>query len=113
MRQAPTAADAESYLDVGDLFIRLRIEVKQISRNFTSAQDWPFRECFVSNKAAVDRAGDAVLVYVTVSQDKRYRALIKRSTRPHWYVVETVASNTGNKEQFYACPLNLVQFGPL
>jgi hypothetical protein len=112
MQFAPTAAQADDYVDAGDLIIvqRHRIEVKHLSINFTCAADWPFNEVFVSNVAAVDRANNDVLAYVSVSQDMRHIAIVERSTRSHWYVVQKPVSNTGNVERNYACPLVLVDF---
>jgi len=108
---APTAAEAQHHVDGGDLFVvrRHRIEVKHLGINFTGHADWPFREVFVSNVAAVDRATD-VLAYVSVSHDFACAVIIPHETRPHWYVVETFVKNTGNMERNYACPLELVVF---
>jgi hypothetical protein len=115
IRFAPTAAEADDYVDGGDLMIvaRFRIEVKHRSINFTGADDWPHPNVFVSNAAAVERGDNDVLYYVTVSSDCRNIAVISRKTRPHWHIVEKVASNTGNRERFYACPLDLVTFEAL
>lgn len=115
-RFAPTAADADNFVDDGDLFItnpagiRRRVEVKQISRPFSGADDWPFLEVFVSNARAVDRAGDQVAAYVTVNRDLSTIAVVTRETRPNWYLRETRAGNTGNVEKFYACPTRLAMF---
>ncbi len=108
--RAPSAEEAADYFDEGDLFVLRRMEVKGLGINFTCRADWPFREAFVSNVAAVDRAGDEVCAYISVSKDKRYCAIIPHSSRPHWYVVEKRVSNTGNIERNYACPLDHVQF---
>lgn len=113
-RFAPTAAVAEGYVDGGDLIVvtRHRIEVKHLGIEFTCRDDWPFREAFVSNVAAVERANGDVLAYVSVSRDYQHIAVIPRNTHQHWYIVETKAKNTGNIERFYACPLDHVIFGP-
>jgi hypothetical protein len=115
LRRAPTAAEHEHYIDGGDLFVmvRHRIEVKWLRVNFTGADDWPFREVFVSNVASVDRANGEVAAYVSVSRDLHHVAIVERSTKPHWYVVEKLVSNTGNLERNYACPLREVIFEPL
>lgn len=114
---APSASVAESFVDSGDILLRGgRVEVKQIRRNFTSASDWPFREYFISNEAAVNRAR-GVLAYITVSGDYAAIAVVKPAeSRKDWYVKETLASNTGNRERFVACSLRHVAFyalGPM
>lgn len=115
VRYAPTAGDAEGFVDEGDLVIVTRsiIEVKQIRHSFTGRADWPFKEALVSNKAAVDRRINSVAAYVTVGGNLSHACVIPRSTRPHWHVVEKLASNTGNVEKFYACPLDKVRFETL
>lgn len=110
---APTAADAERFVDAGDLFItvRRRVEVKHLGVNFTGAEDWPFNgEILVSNVAAVDRANGDVFAYVSVSNDLRCAAIVEGSTREFWYPVEKTAKNTGNLERYYACPISFVKF---
>jgi hypothetical protein len=112
MRISPTADQASDYLDGGDLYIieKKRVEVKHLGINFTSADDWPFREIFISNVAAVDRSFDQVSAWVSVSQDMGYIAVVKPDSREHWYISEKKASNTGNVESYYATNIKHVQF---
>lgn len=112
---APTAADADSFVDGGDLFIveKKRVEVKRIGKSFASAADWPFREVFVSNKAAVERSADQVSAWITVSADLAAVAIVPSSSRPHWFIREALAKNTGNREAFYCCPIDRVEFRAL
>jgi len=110
MRKAPTAADADGFLDDGDIFamkdegpVRL-LQVKRIGKSFSSRLDWPFGEVFVSSKAAVDRLAH-VDSYLTLSHDMIGLVIVESKTRDKWYLVDRRASNTGNVETFYACPL--------
>jgi hypothetical protein len=115
LKFAPTANDAIHYVDSGDLFIvkpRERYDVKHLSRTFSSGQDFPFPDAFVANVPAVDRADDVAL-YVSISNDLKCAALIPPITKPEWRIKETRASNTGNVERFYACPLRYVTFEAL
>jgi hypothetical protein len=117
LKFAPDASQHELFVDEGDLYVwvgdkRLRFEIKHLGVNFTGAGDWPFREAFVSNVAAVDRATD-VHFYVSVSNDMRHAAIISRKTRDSWYTTTALAQNTGNAESFYACPMGLVVFEQL
>ena len=112
---APDASQHELFVDEGDLYVwvsgkRLRFEIKHLGVNFTGADDWPFKEAFVSNVAAVDRAGADVQFYVSVSNDMRFAAIISGRTRDRWYTTTALARNTGNDEQYYACPIELVIF---
>ncbi len=114
---SPTTTAAPNFFDDGDLFSidpktgdRRRIEVKHRSTIFTGAADWPFKDVFVSSVKSVERALGGVAAYVTVSHDLRAIAVITHETSSAWYIVEEVASNTNNKERYYACPLGLVRF---
>jgi hypothetical protein len=110
IRRAPSAKVADEYLDIGDILMICRVEVKQISRPFTCRSDWPFREYLISNKASVDRAWPNVIAYVTANPSLSHLAIVASHTRRHWYVTEKRASNTGNVESFYACKLDHVKF---
>lgn len=112
---APTAAQAEEYLDDGDLLLLFekRIEVKHRTFDFSSADDYPYPSVFISNVAAVDRARGQVSAYINVSRDLRCAAIIKYETAEHWFVNKSRASNTGNVEFQYACPLSFVHFEAL
>jgi hypothetical protein len=113
--EAPTAAEHDAYADNGDLFAwkksgkRLRLEVKTLGITFSSVDDWPYREVFVSNVAAVDRASD-VYAWVSVSHDLAFAAIVKATTWETWYKTTCRVSNTGNDETNYAAPLEEVRF---
>lgn len=112
---APTAADAVKHIDDGDLFVirREAVEVKHLGVSFTSREDWPFREVFVANRASVERKEGRVMAYVSLNKEMTHAAVIKATTRKHWYLTAVRASNTGNEEQFFACPLEYVWFTAL
>jgi hypothetical protein len=120
LQYAPTAADHELFADDGDLFViyrrpenpevRQRLDVKHLRVNFTSAEDFPFPELFISNVASVDRANGSTVAYFIVSNDCEYAAIVPRTTRDKWYVTEKVARNTGNVERNYTCALGVPTF---
>lgn len=112
IRFAPTAEQADAYLDGGDIYVvrRSRVEVKHLGVNFTCAADWPFGEVFVSNKASVDRGIHEIQAWVSVSKDMRFGAIVTPDTREHWYLKNVTAKNTGNVEVYYVCPLEYVAF---
>jgi hypothetical protein len=104
MQIAPTASQADNYLDSGDIYIieRKRCEVKHLGVNFTCANDWPFREIFISNVSAVDRSLEQVSAWISVSKDMKYAAIIKPDSKDRWHISKKKASNTGNVESYYA-----------
>ena len=112
LRYAPTAGEAESYVDEGDIVVieRKIIQVKGISRSFSGRESWPFREYLISNKAAVDRMPPNVAAFITVSADQACAAIVDIASRPHWYLTQKLCGNTGNVEDFYASSLDHVSF---
>jgi len=108
--------DPKYFFDGGDLFVtkegepRKRVEVKGLSTKFTSAEDWPHKDPFVSNKNAVDRADGDVSAYICLSSTKNHIMIIPYSTREHWYVVKRTPKTTRKEEDFYCCPLQHVTF---
>jgi hypothetical protein len=111
IKVAATAGEAEHFLDDGDLIVRRRYEVKhRPDIDFTSALDWPHTDMIVSRVGVVDRAGDDVAAYVIVNASMTYCAIIPYRTKPWWRKGNILASNTGNVEDNYFCPLNQVIF---
>ena len=112
LRFAPTAADADHFIDAGDIIVveRRRVEVKHLGVTFSDAATWPFKEAFVSNKSAVDRSIHEVAAWISVSADFKAAAIVPAGSRRHWYLKDVRASNTSNVEQFYVCPLEHVEF---
>jgi hypothetical protein len=113
---APTREQWKEYADQGDLVIQHRIEVKQISRAFTSAADWPFgRKFIVCARHSFDRAKPKPYAYIIVSADGLYYASVSVSTAERWYVETRADVRYGEdyKQEFYLCPLELVKWGRL
>jgi hypothetical protein len=116
-RYAPTAKQAPEYSDSGDLFAIdedeqavFRCEVKGLSCSFTSDDDWPFREVFVSSATSVERHGTSVDFYVSVNAQLTHCAIISQDTRAFWYPTQNFNHVTGNLEDYIACPTHLVRF---
>jgi hypothetical protein len=118
IRYAPFEDDPMEYVDEGDLFIerngiQSRIDVKHSGVQFTDRASWPIKYngiMLVSNKAAVDRANGKSLAYIIVNPPMTHMAIIWQKTREHWVEKEFFASNTQKKENFYACPIEHVDF---
>ena len=99
--------------DDGDLFVlnpRKRIEVKHLKAQFSSPDDWPFSEVFVSRREIVDRIWEQVEAWISVSADLRYAAIISPDTRIRWYHIRKFNSEVGREQDYTACPTNLVNF---
>ena len=109
--RAPTHADWVDYADNGDLNISLRVEVKALTADFTSAEDWPFRGKFiVCAKHAFDRAVPKPYGYIYLNKAKTNMAMVMCQTSKKWYVEKRTDKRTNIEQEFYLCPLDEVYF---
>jgi len=110
IRYAPSMNQIAEYQDDGDIMAVTpsggiyRIEAKGMRFNFSGLENWPHKNCIVSNKAAVDRANPLPKAYFIVSKDLEYAAIIDRTTKPTWRPKELPTNNTNKIETFYLCP---------
>ena len=105
-------ADRMKHVDGGDLFISMRIEVKTLSINFTSKEDWKFGSKFiVCAKHSFDNSNPKPYGYIIQSADLKSIAVVNASTFKHWYVEQRKDSRYEDYTQdFYLCPIDLVKF---
>lgn len=105
-------SDWKDGADNGDLYIQQRIEVKQLSVQFTSQADWPFRDKFiVCAKHAFDRATPKPYAYVILSKDGNYAATVKTSSSARWRVEKRTDSRyEGVAQDLYFADLADVSF---
>lgn len=112
---APTRDEWETHADSGDLHVAVRVEVKQLSRDFTSRQDWPFGEKFiVCGRRAHDRAKPKPYGYVILNRAGTHAAFVLSATASTWRVESRTDSRYDNvTQEFYLAPLSAVRFSPL
>lgn len=106
----------EDFVDDGDIFIskdggpERRIEVKNTRHTFTGADDYPYQDVIIANKAAIDRIGDNLSAFIIIGSDLENVIIISEATRPHWHIKSITPRNTGNIEHFYACGKDRLKF---
>lgn len=113
--RAKTHGDWKSHADSGDLFISQRVEVKQLSVNFTSADDWPFgRKFIVCAKHAFDRATPKPYSFIILSASGEYAAVVFATDSRDWTVETRTDRRYENvSQQFYLSPMDKVRFFPM
>jgi len=97
------------------LFVHQRVEVKQLSANFTGAKDWPFGCKFiVCAKHAFDRARPKPYALVILSASGEHAAVVFASDARSW-TVETRCDRRYESvtQEFYFSPMELVRFFPM
>lgn len=122
---APKHTDAQEYSDSGDLYVLppeskvwQRIEVKQISTPFTSADDWPYPPDWgfmVCSQHSFDKAVREMKMphtYMILNPEAtRIGVIDVDSTQEHWFVRKNVKdSKTGLPQDFYFIPTTKVRF---
>lgn len=109
--------DRLNHQDQGDLYVKFqkeeRVEVKGLSTQFTSKNDWRFKdEAIVCAKHAFDHAEPKPFFYVLLSADKIHAMFIRSDTKEHWEVKEFNDKRYESmRQRFYVCPIQYIKFG--
>ena len=107
--------DRMDFVDSGDLYINQRVEVKSLSAEFTSKDDWPFgKELIVCAKHSYDNAIPKPYMYVLLSKDKTHAIFIMGRDHGKWTVKKYKDKRYENMEQeFYISSVEDVVFSKL
>jgi hypothetical protein len=110
MTKADKHEDWKDHKDNGDLFIRQRIEVKNVSVDFTCAADWKYKDQFiVCAKHSWDKAHPKPYAYMIVNKSKSHMAIVYGKTKKYWDInYRTDSRYTGVNQEFYFCPIDKV-----
>jgi hypothetical protein len=110
--KAEKHSDWKKHADNGDLFINQRVEVKQLSVEFSNMQNWPFGGDFiVCARHAFDRATPKPFVFVILSASMKNAAVVFGADYEKWDVKTRKDSRYENVvQEFYFSPVNLVRF---
>ncbi len=103
----PDEAERMKYMDEGDLLVTMPVQVKERSIQFSSAEDYPFQTIFIDETYKIKKD---TFMYVIVSSDHLYAALIDRSTRKHWVTESIFDSKQDRQCDNAACPTELASF---
>ena len=107
---APSVGERYSYTDGGDLEIAMRVEVKQLSAEFTCRSDFPFPEILVCNRGSWDAAVPKPYAFYYLSKDGSSAALIEGSDSKDWWLVERQQKGHPYPSEFYAAKLEQASF---
>lgn len=112
---AITRDEWKEHTDNGDLHVYMRVEVKQLSCEFTSRKDWPYGKNFiVCARDSYDRAKPKPFAYLILNRSGTHAAFVLSSSFSTWKVEPRKDSRYHNVEQdFYLAPLESVSFSPL
>lgn len=107
--------DRMDFVDSGDLYINQRVEVKSLSAEFTSKDNWPFgKELIVCAKHSYDNAIPKPYMYVLLSKDKTHAIFIMGRDHSKWTVKKYKDKRYENMEQeFYISSVEDVVFSKL
>jgi hypothetical protein len=112
---AKSYEDRLNHVDGGDLFIQQRIEVKVRNLDFTSRDDFPYKDgMLVCAKHSYDNASPKPYAYIYLNKAMTHVALIMSTTSKHWTVKDVKDSRYVESNQLtYECPLEWVIFSKM
>jgi len=115
-KKTPSYEERMKYVDDGDLYYYKdgdwrRVEVKHVSADFESAEDWPYKMFFVMAKHAWDKADPKPDVLLTFSKSMRHVASVKGDSYDDWFPVSFKDRRYVNYRQTtYATTVDSVKF---
>ena len=112
VQKAESHAEWKKYADGGDLFLSQRVEVKRLSCDFSSSEDWPFKNDFiVCAKHSFDNSNPKPYAYVILNNEMTYAAIVNSSSSKRWEVKVRKDSRYDNvMQEFYFAKLDDVMF---
>jgi hypothetical protein len=111
--EAPTHGEWKQHADRGDLTLSLRLEIKRISRNFTSPDDWPFKDFIVCARHAWDRALPKPYGILCLNPKGTHAAFVAASTQHLWRSESRLDRRYGYEQDFYIADKALPVFWSL
>lgn len=112
LRVAPTHEVRGQYGDGGDIHIEGRVEVKTLSIDFTCSEDWPYGRHFIVNSVGShERASPKPVAYYIQNKAMTHFGIVWGASRGSWYTERRRNPVTGDMQDFYFCPKELVRFG--
>ena len=116
MRISPTYEDRMDYVDDGDLIVykddvSYIIEVKCMSREFKTSEDWLFPSTIVCAKHSFDNKKVKPYAYILLNKHHTNAMVIKCSTYKDWFV-KTIKDNRYEDvvQEFYMIDKNKIEF---
>jgi hypothetical protein len=119
-----TFKDRQKLRDKGDILLfeangqvynpPLRVEVKGLSKHFTSMEDFPYDTIIIDEEYKVKKGKiETLYKYYIVSDDFKTIASIDASTFPQWFILEKFDRKERDKCKFYVCDKKYWTFIPL
>lgn len=106
----PSAETRFEYSDSGDIEITKKIEVKQRSFDFTSADDYPYETIFISEVYRMKKLLPQLEAVVILSNDGSHAACVSAATRGSWVIDKKWDVKQGRECDIVACPKQYARF---
>jgi hypothetical protein len=99
--KSPKVSDRYAYADAGDLEISQRVEVKQLTIDFTCRGDWQFPILLVCSKSSWDAASPKPFAYVHLNAQGTHASIVKGDTFERWGTIEKQQAGHPYPSSFY------------
>lgn len=106
----------EGYSDNGDIFIQegerpLQVlEVKQLSKKITTAEDFPYDTIIVNSYPGIHSKKKEPDAHILLSSDRAAYIMINSVTSIHWELKRKYDSRKEKYLLFYECPVQYAHF---
>ena len=104
---APTPEERHQFRDLGDLFVLKRVEVKQLTYDFSGREDFPFPDFLICSQDSFDSAKEKPLGFVTLNRIGTHAAMVNCDTRHLWRTRLVKNRTRGTEANQYACDLDI------
>ena len=114
--ECPDNGIRNDYVDGGDIYINVKIEVKHRKKlSWTSRDDFTYRDIFVCAKKSFDYSKPKPYAYINIDDDMSHAAIIYSSTREHWeeFRMPDKRYGEGYVQTAYRVDKKHVQFVPM
>jgi hypothetical protein len=109
--ERPDPSQRHAFADQGDLEILARVEVKRRrALTFKDKSDFPYSTLIVDACHKFDRAKPKPWQYVILNREMSAAFLVDSRTHPQWKRVSKYDPHAGRAQDFYECPLELVEW---
>ena len=115
LRIAPSLAKYDDFVDDGDIFLNVKVEVKRRSFHFTCAKDFPYKEgSIVCAKKRFDKCFPQPFAIIHLNKKMTHCAIIMKNTKKHW--IEKMIKDGRYTDYYqvnYVCPLEYIEWARL
>ena len=108
---SPNHEERHDHVDMGDIEITQRIEVKHSTLEFNSLKSFPYDRVIIDETYKIQKYKLTTLYgYVLLNKDKSGALLISANTKEHWFTKAMFDKLENEDRRFTCCPTKHVKY---